>query len=437
MKNRWIGYVAARYISRDRKKSPSAVYSVLGIATGVMALIVIIAVMNGFQLGFIESILEISSGHLRINNFPSGPEGGELEKRIRALPGITAALPFMETSALIRGRVSGPRGAMLRGLPPDALSLDPGLAGKLSIESGIFDLSGGDSIVLGSELARSLSVRAGDTVTVLSVSGSFSDDGDGSFVYTVTGIFNCGFYEYDIGWAFVSIGRAAKLSGAEEKPVLMIKLRDRWQDRQYMNDVRNVIEEFGMAGLSSADVTSWRDYNRSFFSALRTEKLMMFILVGLIFIVVGLNIFQSQRRSVLERREEIGMLRALGSSDFAVRLVFVLDGFFIGITGAGAGLSAGLLISFHIPAFFSLLENTVNFFVFLINVIAGLFGAGEAGDFAIFSPAVFYLKEIPSRIIPHEVILIFLFGFLSALAAAWFASGRVSRTRPAEVLRYE
>jgi lipoprotein-releasing system permease protein len=164
----------------------------------------------------------------------------------------------------------------------------------------------------------------------------------------------------------------------------------------------------------------------------------MFILVGLIFVVVGLNIFQAQRRAVLERREEIGLLRALGASDRAVRLVFVWDGFIIGLGGAVLGLALGLFIASHISAFFSFLEGAVNFFIRIVNVVFGLLGAGSgAGEFAIFSPRIFYIKEIPSRIIPGEIILIFLFGFLSALLAAWFASGKAARTRPAEVLRYE
>jgi lipoprotein-releasing system permease protein len=189
-----------------------------------------------------------------------------------------------------------------------------------------------------------------------------------------------------------------------------------------------------MQGAGSFKITSWRNYNRAFFGALRTEKLFMFLLVGLIFIVVGLNIFQSQRRTVLERREEIGLLRAVGAADRAVRLIFVWDGLIIGIAGAGAGMALGLLIAFHIPFFFTVMERAVNGFLGIINSLAGYGGEGE---FAVFSPAVFYIKEIPSRVIPHEVILIFMFGFLSALLAAWFASGKISRTKPAEVLRNE
>jgi lipoprotein-releasing system permease protein len=212
-----------------------------------------------------------------------------------------------------------------------------------------------------------------------------------------------------------------------------IKLENRWEDRREMERAAAALA--GIPGSEAYRITSWRDYNRAFFGALRTEKLFMFILVGLIFIVVGLNIFQAQRRSVLERREEIGLLRAVGAADKAVRLVFVWDGVIIGFIGTGTGLILGLLIAFHIPLFFSILEGMVNAFLRLLNFILPVFGGGE--EFAVFSPAVFYLKEIPSRVIPHEVLLICLFGFFSALLAAWFASGKISKIKPAEVLRYE
>jgi lipoprotein-releasing system permease protein len=221
---------------------------------------------------------------------------------------------------------------------------------------------------------------------------------------------------------------------------LGIKLRNRWQDNRGIEQIRKLPEYGALAAKGGVGETRpWRDYNRAFFGALRTEKLLMFVLVGLIFIVVGLNIFQAQRRTVLERREEIGLLRAVGATDRAVRLIFVWDGFIIGLTGAALGMALGLLIACNIGAFFTILEGTVNAVINVMNGIAVLFGANGLGngDFAVFSPAVFYIREITARIIPREVIMIFLFGFLSAVLAAWFASGRVSRTKPAEVLRYE
>jgi lipoprotein-releasing system permease protein len=400
--------------------------------------------MNGFQLGFIESILEISSYHIRVEAFPPGREG-EIASRIRELPGISSVVPFREFHGLLRGERGGGQAVVIRGLPEDAPDRDPDMAAKLDFEAGSFDLRGEHSLLLGAELARRLRVSLGDEVSLISISGLFPEEAaaeDSPFI--VKGVFRSGYYEYDMSWGFISIENSERLEKGEDALTLGIKLKNRWQDDRALELIRRLWgRDASGASLEAAPfppeeipvMSTWRDYNRAFFSALRTEKLLMFVVLGLIFIVVGLNIFQAQRRSVLERREEIGLLRAVGAPDRAVRLVFVWDGFIIGFTGATLGVILGLLIAFHITAFFTFLEGMVNGLFGILNGLSGSFGG--AAEFAIFSPAVFYIKEIPSRVIPHEVFLIFMFGFLSALLAAWFASGRVSRIRPAEVLRYE
>jgi lipoprotein-releasing system permease protein len=436
--------VASRYVSRKRGKSPSPILAVLGIATGVLALTVILAVMNGFQLGFIESILEIASYHIRVEK--PGSESGDPKALldvippIKGLPGIDSVTPLREFHGLIRGNRGGPQVALIRGLPPDVLEQDRGMAKKLVFEAGSFDLSTEGSVLLGVELARRLSVGLGDEITLVSVAGLLGDDPAVSATatdsyLTVRGIFRSGFYEYDLGWGFINLDTAEALGGGAL--FLGIKLKNRWQDSRALGLIRPVLTA-SFPGEPVA-LRSWRAYNRAFFGALRTEKLLMFVVVGLIFIVVGLNIFQAQRRMVLERREEIGLFRALGAGDRAVRLVFVWDGFIIGFTGAGMGMVLGLLIATHISQCFTILEAGVNGIIHGLNSLTGILMGHSPNleDFAIFSPAVFYIKEIPSRIIPQEVFLIYLFGFLSALLAAWFASGKVSRTRPAEVLRYE
>ena len=440
---RWIWFVAARYIFRKQKRSPSLVLSVLGIATGVLALIVIISVMNGFQLGFIESILEISSYHMRIGSVPV-ERTQDARDVLLAIPGIDAVVPFREFQGILRGRVWGQQAALVRGVPPAAPAMDPAMAERLEFEWGFFDLYEKGSALLGAELARRLGVRTGDQVTLFSIPSLFAvgdvgvgpDESEipGSRVFTVTGIFRTGFFEYDMGWVFVRIEDAEAFSDGD--PVLGVKIANRFHDRQMLERARRSLGD--RPGFEYADFSSWRDYNRAFFGALRTEKLFMFILVGLIFIVVALNIYQAQRRILLERREEIGLMRALGGGEKAVRLIFVLDGAIIGLSGAVLGLVPGLLIALNIGPFFLSLEAAVNAVIDLMNTVAMLFGGGGAiGDFAVFSPAVFYLVEIPSRVIPAEVALIFGFGFLSSLVAACFASRKVSHILPAEVLRYE
>jgi len=432
LKNRWVLFVASRYIFKGRSNSP--VLALLGIAFGVLALIIIIAVMNGFQLGFIESILEISSYHLRLENIPSDLIE-KAREAVLTVPGVKAAVPFMEFQALAKGKRSGQQAVVARGVPENVIETDRSMGAKLEFEDGSFDISRRDYVLLGTELAKRLGLGIGDRVTLFSITEILSaGDESGLDKFTVTGIFRTGFYEYDCSWAFINIENEVFFSDSNGVKI-GVKISNRFQDSLVLERIKKKLLQENY--FKDIKFTSWRDYNRSFFSALRTEKLFMFILVGLIFIVVALNIFQSQRRAVLQRREEIGLLRAVGGTQKAVRFVFVCDGALIGLAGAGIGLIFGLIIASNIPQFFSLIENIVNTLIGLLNRLAHFFGAEQTRKFAVFSPAVFYIKEIPSRIIPAEVILIFIFGFLSALSASWFASRKAVKIQPAEVLRYE
>jgi lipoprotein-releasing system permease protein len=254
----------------------------------------------------------------------------------------------------------------------------------------------------------------------------------------VRGVSRTGFYEYDAGWALIGI-EDARAAGQNENGglcTLGVKLKNRDADRQMAVHIHDALAEIaGEEYLRQNDirVSSWRDYNKAFFNALRTEKLMMFFLVGLIFVITAMNIYHSQRRSVLERGDEIGLMRAVGATSFSVRMVFALNGFIVGLLGSTAGMIPALLIATHIQEFFTGIEAAVNVVLRFFAYITGGFSSG----YSVFSPAVFYLKEIPSRVIPHEIVFIFLFGFLSAVIAAYIASARAAQVQPAEILRYE
>jgi len=428
LKKLWVLFIASRYIFKGRSSSP--VLAILGIAVGVLALIVIIAVMNGFQLGFIESILEVSSYHLRVESF-APDKIDEIRADLLGIPGVKTAVPFKEYQAIARGRRSSQQAVLVRGVCENTPEIDKAMMDRLDFEEGFFDVSNKKNALLGSELARRLGLSIGDEINVFSLTGILSQEDGSGFNGFVTGIFRTGYYEYDCSWVFLNIENTSFLQN-ECDLKLGIKLANRFMDKTVLEQARKKLYSYEGIKLSS-----WRDYNRSFFGALRTEKLFMFILVGLIFIVVGLNIFQAQRRAVLQRREEIGLLRAVGGTQNEVRFVFVFDGAIIGLAGAFIGLIIGLTVALNISGFFTLVENIINWFIHIINILAGWLGIGITGNFAVFSPAVFYIKEIPSRILPHEVVLIFMFGFISALAAAWFASRKASKIQPAEVLRYE
>jgi len=242
----------------------------------------------------------------------------------------------------------------------------------------------------------------------------------------VTGVFRSGYLDYDSSWAFVSLQTASEALGATRAPRIGVKLTDRYEDAR----IAGLLEE----RFDGVRVTSWRSYNRSIFGALRLEKNLMTILIGLIFLVVAGNMFQSLRRSVVERAEEIAILKALGAPPRSIQLIFIGEGGIIGLLGGSIGVGLGLLIASHVNAIFRAAEVIVNG---ALAAVGWLVGSVGGQGFSLFSPRYFYITEVPAEIIPGEVIGIFFFAFLCAAGAALLASTRVSRIRPAEVLRNE
>jgi lipoprotein-releasing system permease protein len=279
-----------------------------------------------------------------------------------------------------------------------------------------------------------LGLRVGDEVRIVGFDNlSGGATGSATAALEVAGVFKSGFLEYDAGWAYVSAATGMSALGMEPAEVIGVKLTDRFADRKAAGRLSSFYPQ--------AEITSWRQFNSAIFGALRLEKTMMMLLVGLIFVVVAVNIFQSLRRSVVERTEEIGVLKAIGAGPLPLQFVFVAEGVLIGLFGATIGTLLGVFVSTSINELFAVAEFIVNAvsvgIAWLSSVFSGAPGAAGAGRFSIFSPAYFYLDRVPAVVVPSELIGIFLFAFLSATVAAYAASRRVSRIMPAEVLRYE
>lgn len=440
----WIAYVSRRWFAA-RKASGGAASSVLaasGLGVGVAALIVVLGVMNGFQLGYIESILEVSSFHLRITKeSDSGPDWA-LAERLASLKGARSVLPLVETEVLASSPSGGTLPLKLIAVPADAAERDPGFcaaigvagangagggAGSAGAARGLFGTSGG--LLLGSELSRSLNAASGSSLSLTAVVAD-PEEGIGTkeLDYPVAGLFHSGYYDFDSNLGFLSIDKAPELfpRGASLRYVYGVKLKDRYADRSFMAELKK-------AGLGDLEVESWRDYNRSFFGALRTEKTVMMLLVGLIFLVVGVNIYHSMRRNVAERMEDIAVLKALGGSAEELTRAFMLDGLAVGLAGALAGAAAGLLIAVNINGVFHLVELSVNG---LLGLAARLLGGGGSA-FSIFSPQYFYLMEVPVRVLFPETCFVVAAAIGSSVAAAGAAASRIASCEPAEVLRYE
>jgi len=428
MKSNWLFFVLKKFNTQTRGRVSfiTNFFPILGIGFGVTVLIVVLAIMNGFQRGYIDTIIEVSSSHVRLEASLK-----DLEE-LRRTSTYKSYVIFNEEQALLQGRGSKQCTAMIRSVEEDILSLDSGFKERTKIVKGSFDIKGlGDDgnykIILGDELAKKLSIRVGDMLRVLASSGSsetelFPEDSN----LLVTGLFKTGYYEIDSNFAFVSLECGTSLFGDVQKYFANVKFDSDTDDLIY---VANINEK-----KPNIKATSWRDYNRAFFGALKIEKNVMMLLIILIFLVVGVNIYNGMRRSIYEKREDISVILSMGAKHRDIKGIFIINGFSIGILGSTFGTFLGLLISININAIFSFIEKCINFITYFASSIAG---DNDKGNFAIFNKMYFYMEEVPTKIFFNELFFIFLFALASSTLAAWIATKKVIEICPAEILRYE
>lgn len=398
-----------------------------GIAAGVTALIVVLGVMGGLQQGYIDSILEISSFHLRVTLERDCPP--ETLQAIRSLPGISSALQFREAHLLATGPSGSTLTLNMRAMPMNSERDDPSLvkALGLSLEA---PLPRHDALLLGKEATAYLGVDPGAEVELLGMSQNAEEGVVPIKARMRTGAsFSSGYYEFDSGLGFVPLEDGSPLAGAfsSASPTIGIKLKNRFDDYRAAAAIVKLLPE-------GAVILSWRDYNRSFFGALRTEKAMMMLLISLIFIVVGINIFHAMRRVIASKMADIAVLKACGATDRDIRLIFVAEGLAVGLAGAAAGSALGLILCANINAILEILAGA-------LRAIAGAFAAlglgSGSGDYRLFSPSYFYIDKIPVSISAPELLFIAGTAIASTVLAAFSAASKVSEAKPSEVFRNE
>lgn len=422
---KWIFFVSQR-LSRVDRKGRSAVTSFLaslGVCFGVMALIVSISVMNGFQMSFIDAIMEISSYHVRVKNVE---DPVLFDDYCRENKKITATVPFYESQGLMASFNGKQSPVLIRALPENVMTYDKGFEKELKVYQGDFNLSGNDGIVLGHVLARNLGVRIGSKVNLMALSGG-SDVNlfSANRVFTVRGIFYSGYEELNSTYAFINIKDGQKYFGKNCPLIYGIKISDSNKDSQMISSLKKNFPE--------ADVDSWRSYNRSFFGALRMEKNMLFLLVFLIFVVVAINIYNGMRRMVYERREEIAVLSSFGARKNQIQDVFILRGFLTGFLGAIPGLLLGLLICVHMEDVFLFLSKAV----YNIQYVSTLIFSPQNAGFVRENPMFKIYAQLPAKVFMGEALFITFFGIFSSLLSSWFASRGVLKFTVSEVLRNE
>lgn len=423
----WISCISKRFSRVDRKgrSAATSILATLGIGFGVMTLIVVMSVMNGFQMSFIDSILEISSYHVRVENLSENKEI-VLKQNAESNKKIKSVTPFYESQALMTGNSGGANSVIIRAVDKNIREKDEGFNKETIMISGQFLSDEENSIVLGYTLARNLGVRVGDTVNLLVMSGGsdvelFSNDR----LFTVAGTFVCGYSEINSSYAFINIDYAENVMGESAKKCWGVKLSKQSDDMRVIYDLEKELPE--------SKIRSWRDFNKSFFGTLKVEKNMLLLLVALIFVVVAINIYNGMRRLVFERKSEIAILSALGARNNEIKFIFIVRGFLTGAIGAVFGVIFGLIISYNTDVVFKLAAKILywgQYFITFITNPQNLAFVQENSSYNLYA-------SIPARVFPSEVIAIALFGILSPLAASFAASKNVLKMTVSEVLHNE
>jgi lipoprotein-releasing system permease protein len=386
--------------------------SMLGIALGVAALIIVLSVMNGFQKEVRDRMLGVVS-HIEIfaPNGAALPDLARTLAEVRANPNVVGAAPFIASQALL-ARGEDMKGTMVRGIDPAREPDVTDLALALK-NTGLERLIPGQfGVVLGVELARSLGVRQGDKVTLVAPSGQVTPAGVVPRLkqMTVVGTFDSGHFEYDSALVLMHIDDAARIFRLEGPTGVRIKLRD-------LHQAPEVADELARTLTGGLVVRDWTRQNRTWFAAVQVEKRMMFIILTLIVAVAAFNLVSTLVMTVTDKRADIAILRTLGASPRSIMGIFVVQGAMVGVIGTFAGLALGLGVAFNIDVIVPALEQLFH---------------------ASFLPKDIYLiSRMPSDPQQADILPIAVISLVLAFLATLYPSWRASRVNPAEALRYE
>jgi lipoprotein-releasing system permease protein len=390
--------------------------SMLGIALGVAALIIVLSVMNGFRKEVQDRMLSVIP-HIELAAVDGAalPDWRATAAQARANPQVGAqvigAATFVAAQALI-ARGDELRGAIVRGISPNDEATVTDIAAQLKDTTLARLVPGGWGVVLGIELARTLGVREGDKVTVMAPGGQVTPAGVVPRLkqLTVVGTFDAGHYEYDSTLALVHIDDAAKLFRTEGPTGLQLRIRN-------VNEARDVGAALARGFGPALRVSDWTRTNRNWFSAVELEKRLMFIILTLIVAVAAFNLVSTLVMTVTDKRADIAILRTLGASPRSVMGVFMVQGALSGVIGTLAGVVLGLLVAFNVAAIVGFIEMALRV--------------------SFLPPSVYLISHMPSEPQGADIVPIVVISLLLSFVATIYPSWRASRVQPAQALRYE
>ena len=408
----FIGLQYTRAKRRTRFISFITLTSILGIALGVTALIAVLSVMNGFEAELRDRILGMTS-HATISGLDGQlREWRSLENALGDDKHVIGWAPYVEGQAMLNSdrRVSG---AMLRGILPDYEPRVSEVARRL-VSGKLEGLKPGEfGIILGSELANFLGVAPGDKVTVITPQVTATPAGILPRLkrFTVVGVFEVGMFEYDRNLALIQLDDAAKLLRMDDA---VSGVRLKLDDLFYAH---KIVQELGPNLPGRYQIADWTQAHSNFFRAIQTEKRVMFIILLLIVAVAAFNIVSTLVMVVTDKRADIAILRTQGMTPMSVMGIFMVLGTVIGMFGTILGGIGGVLLAWNVET--------------IVPAIERLFGV------QFLSADVYYISELPSKLIWRDVYQITGMAFLLSLLATIYPAWQASRIRPAEELRYE
>ena len=415
---RYEWFIGLRYLKAKRKQtfiSIITLISIVGFALGVWALIVVLAVMSGFEKTLKEKILGTQAHLVVLKTNQEGMDRyEEVVKEVEQVKGVVSATPFILSQVMLSSE-SNVFGVVLNGIDPDRVGKVIELARNMKA-GRLQDLKAeGDSpgIILGVELAKRLGVSLNDAIQVISPLGTMTPMGMMPKMkrFRVMGIFYSGMYDFDNTLAYISIVSAQKfLNMGSRVTGIEIKTSDVYKVKKIGKEIH---QKLGFPFWTR----DWMEMNRNLFSALKLEKVAMFIILVLIVLVAAFNIISTLIMVVMEKNKDIAILKSMGAPSKGILRIFIIEGGVIGVVGTFFGTVVGLATALNLEKVSGFVEN--------------LFG------FKILPSDVYYIDKLPSQVNPLDVGLIVMTAILISLLATLYPSWRASKLDPAEALRYE